>query len=67
MLFEEDNSVQVFGERVGYASAYLLFTTVLFIVLTLLSKLPASWSYLHVMGVTFSISLLGVVTRRFIG
>jgi len=56
----------MFGEKIGYALAYFLFTTVLFFILKLLDKIPNSWSYFHIMMITFLIALLGVVIKRFL-
>jgi|GEM_PF-1922954 len=64
MNFGQDNSTESIGEKVGYVVAYLLFTTILFLVLNLTHKIPDSWSYFHIMGITFSIVLIGTVIRR---
>jgi len=64
MNFEEDNSVEKFGENIGYIAAYFSFTTILYFVLTLAKKLPASWTYLHIMLITFSIVLVGSAIKR---
>lgn len=48
----------------GYAVAYLLSTTVLFFMLTLLEKLPGSWSYPHITALNALVALLGLAVRR---
>jgi hypothetical protein len=57
-------SAERLGEWVGYASSYILFTTVLFFVLVLTGRIPQTWSYIHIMGISAAISLAGVVLRR---
>jgi hypothetical protein len=47
------------GVVLGYAFSYFLFTTILFFVLTLTHRLPASWTYLCVALVTVSIVIVG--------
>ena len=66
MIFEEDKSVARYGKLAGYVFAYFFFTTVLFLVLTLLNKIPASWTYYNVMGVTFLVVLIGTGLKRFL-
>jgi hypothetical protein len=66
MTFEQNNNIKMFGEKIGYAFAYFLFTTVLFFILILLNKIPNSWSYFHIMMITFLIALLGVVIKGFL-
>ena len=67
MTFERSTLVERVGKRAGFLFAYFLFTTMLFLIMTVLGKLPASWSYFHVMGVTFLVVLAGFVARRFLG
>ena len=52
------------GERIGFLFSYLLFTTMLFLLLTLLDKLPLTWSYLHIAGLTGLVVVVGVVLER---
>ncbi len=66
MIFEQNNSIERFGEKIGYVFAYFLFTTVLFFILILLNRIPASWSYFNVMIITFLIALLGTIIKRFL-
>jgi len=66
MIFEQNNSIERFGEKIGYVFAYFLFTTILFFALTLLNKIPSSWSYSYIMIITFTITLIGIVIKRFL-
>ncbi|MAF35940.1 hypothetical protein CL622_02375 [archaeon] len=50
-------------EVLGYLFAYLLFTTILFFVLTFLNKLPGDWNYFYVMGMTFIIAVVGYLLK----
>ena len=47
------------GEVVGYITAYFISTTVLFFLLSFLQKLPGTWNYVHIMGITLFISIVG--------
>jgi hypothetical protein len=66
MVIELDKLVEKFGERAGYVVGYFLFTTVLFFILLLLNKISESFSYIHVMAITFLIAVLGVIVKRFL-
>ena len=64
MIFEENRTIEKLGEKLGYIFSYFLFTTILFLILILLKKIPESWSYFHVMGITILIATSGIVIRR---
>ncbi len=64
MLFEQNKSLQKFGEKIGFIFSYFLFTTILFFILLLLNKIPESWSYFHIMAITFLIALIGIIFKR---
>jgi len=59
LVFNRSQSFEKLGVKVGYLLAYILFTSILFVILTLAHKLPADWSYLHVAGITFVIAFIG--------
>jgi hypothetical protein len=63
MIFEQEKTLEKYGEKAGYVFAYFLFTTVLFFVLTFFEKIPESWSYFTIMGITLIIVLIGVVIK----
>ena len=64
MGFDDAGLIKKSGEKVGYTLSYFLFTTILYFVLILAKKIPVSWSYLHIMGITLIISLVGIVLKR---
>ncbi|MCK5300192.1 MAG: hypothetical protein KAJ54_03495 [Candidatus Aenigmarchaeota archaeon] len=53
-----------FAVRLGYVASYLLFTFVLYCVLSFLDKMPTSWSFVHIMGVTVIVAFSGSVLKR---
>lgn len=50
MLTEENKKIEKIATIIGYLVSYFLFTTILFIILILLKKIPEVWSYYHIMG-----------------
>ncbi len=64
MKFEQNKSVEKWGEKVGYLFSYFLFTTFLYFILSFLDKLPPTWSYYHIMAITFCIALGAIIVRR---
>lgn len=64
MEFYKGKRFEKIGEKSGYVFSYFVFTTVLYLLLVVLSKMPESWSYFQVMGVTAGISLVGIGVRR---
>lgn len=59
ILFKENKSFEIFGKTIGYLFAYFLFTTILFFALTVLNKIPESWTYLQIGYITMAISAIG--------
>ena len=66
MIFEKDRSAEKLGEKIGYAFGYFLFSTVLFYMLTFSAKMPAGWSYFHILGIAVLIVLLGSAIKGFL-
>jgi hypothetical protein len=64
MIFEEKDMIKNIGEKIGFISAYLFFTTILFLIMSYLNRFPGSWTYFNVMGVTFLVTLVGSAVRR---
>ena len=64
MIFEENRSIEALGEKSGYVSAYFLLTTILYLVLVLLKKIPEAWSYLHIMLIVLLIAVTGLAIKR---
>jgi len=63
-VFEENKTTEKLGKCLGYIFAYFLFTTAFFLILDFLKKLPSSWSYLNIMGITLLIALIGFIIKR---
>lgn len=58
-------NVNVWGERTGYIFAYFAFTTIFYFILFFLHKL-GSWNYLHIAGITFIITIAGILVKRYL-
>jgi hypothetical protein len=54
------------GKFCGFLFSYVVFTAILFWILTLLDKLPSSWNWLHIAGITGGILLLGGMLRTWL-
>ena len=52
------------GEKAGFVLMFILSSIILFFVLKILKKLPSDWGYLHIVGLIFLISLIGVFIKR---
>ena len=64
MMFNPSKSVEKFGKCVGYVFGYLVFTTMLYIILFLLKRLPAGGSYENIAGITILIVVCGEVLKK---
>ncbi|MBS3108007.1 hypothetical protein J4468_03775 [Candidatus Woesearchaeota archaeon] len=61
-----DWDLERIGEKLGFLLSYVFFTTILFFILKFFSKLPASWGYFHIAGITLIITIIGLAVRRFL-
>ena len=52
------------GKKIGYIFGYFLFTTILYLMLILLKKIPENWTYFHIMGITLIITITGALLKR---
>ncbi len=59
-------NVTKMGEMFGFISAYLLFSTIFFFILEFFDKIPKTWNYLHIMGISFVITLVGIIIKRYL-
>lgn len=66
MNFKSKTFSEGFGEKAGYVFSYLLFSTILFILLVLLKKIPESWNYFYILPITFLIASAGWLIKRFL-
>lgn len=64
MQFEKEKSIATIGRAFGFLLSYFLFTTILYFLLNLLDKLPAHWSYLHVIALTAALIGLSALIKR---
>lgn len=64
MQFKEKQKGWRIGLVVGYVFSYALFTTILYGILFFLEKIPASWSYVHIMAITTLVAGMGFTVRR---
>ena len=60
----EINQIDNFGKVIGYISAYFLFTTVLFLILEFLNRIPENWDYPYIMLITLIVIIIGVLVKR---
>ena len=54
------------AEKMGFASAYAVFTAFMYLAATLSNKLPADWTPLHVAGVTLGVTAVGLGLERYL-
>ena len=64
MNFEQNKTIEKIGEKTGYIFSYFLFTTILFLLLVILKKIPESWSYFHIMEITILITFIGIIIKK---
>jgi len=55
-----------FGKYSGFLVSFLLFSTILFLILSYFDKLPARWSFFHVILVVLVITIIGFGVRKLI-
>lgn len=63
-VFEQNKAVEKIGKAIGYVLSYIIFTTLLFLALSYLKKMPSSWNYFYVAGITLAITIMGIIIKR---
>jgi len=58
------NDAEKFNKKFGYIFGYFLFTTIVYFILTLLKRIPQNWTYLHIMGITLIITIIGISLKK---
>ena len=64
--FEEKQETSKTGRFFGFFISYVVFTTILYLILNLLNKLPENIGYFHMYILTIYIILIGILTRKVI-
>ena len=52
-----------FGKNLGFAVMYLIFSFILYFILTFLKKIPENWGFFHIFMITLFLVLLGTLIR----
>ena len=66
LMFVQKSVAESSAESAGFIVAYLIFTGVLFGVLSLTNRLPTSWSLIHVAAITCAITFIGAGLKKVI-
>jgi len=64
MQFEQDKTWEGYGNKTGYVFGYFLFTTILYLILFFLKKMPETWQYWHIMILTLAIVIIGRLMNK---
>jgi hypothetical protein len=59
MDFKKKNSSEGFGKVLGFLIMLVIFSIILFFILKLTHKLPGSWNYPPVLGISIGIVAFG--------
>jgi len=51
------------GRYIGYILMFFIFTTILYFLLTILEKLPASWNYFNILLIVLMIVFIGKIIK----
>lgn len=66
MDFQTADKFELYGKMSGFFLSYALFTTILYVILSLLDKLPSSWNIIHIILLTFIITIFGGTLKRWL-
>lgn len=61
---KKQKKTEKIGEIAGFVIMYFIFTTILYFLLYLIHKLPADWTYFHVIIITLFIVLVGALIKK---
>ncbi len=52
--------------RIGYLISYIIFTSIVYLMLSFLNKIPHYFSIYHIAIITFAIVILGELIKRYL-
>jgi len=59
MRFDEKTIYYIVGKFLGYILMFIILSFILYFILTFFEKIPKSWSFIHILFVTFFLILVG--------
>ena len=62
-MLSEQKNLEKLGEKAGFAFSYLLSTSILFGILSILNKLHGM-NYFHILGITLLVVTVGLTITR---
>lgn len=63
---QREKKVERRGQKAGFYFSYLLFTVIIFLILTYLGKIPPSWNIYYIGGITLGITLAGSIIKKYL-
>jgi len=66
MFFAKKTKLEASGQIIGFLSAYILFSSVLFFALQIIRKASSHYLFFNIITITFFVAVLGLIVRRFL-
>lgn len=66
MEFEGSGLAENIGKIAGFLASYFIFTVMLFLMLTLLKKIPEGWNHFHIAVITCAVAITGWGIRKWL-
>ncbi|MEK6879726.1 MAG: hypothetical protein AABY22_08975 [Nanoarchaeota archaeon] len=60
---EREAKTRDIGFVLGIIFSYLVFSTILYLILNFLKKIPLGWNYLHISVIILTIVLFGILIK----
>ena len=64
--FDKKQEINKIGRFLGFLFSYFIFTTILYLILNILNKLPQGVGYFHIYLLTAYIVSIGILMRKII-
>ena len=63
MQLEENTTVRKLGEKVGFFFSFFLFSSIFYLILSFLGKMPSYVRYIHIVTLVVVVCLIGWIFK----
>lgn len=64
IALDKKNQLQKIGRLFGFCFSFFLFSTILFFILNYFNKIPQTWSYFHILGLTLGLIVFSRLLKK---
>jgi len=64
MNLKNNDYITFIGQFFGFGTAFIFFTTILFLVFSFINNYPKNLNYFHIINITILITFTGIINKK---